>query len=135
MTAFLSRGITQLRGRVGYRDGFVELPEGSIHYVDYGGEGEVVVALHGYGQNAHAFDGLAEALVPHVRLLAMDVRGRGDSFRGPRDSYRMNYYLQDLRQFLEALNLSKFALIGSSMGGTLGLLYAMAHPPRLPGWC
>jgi pimeloyl-ACP methyl ester carboxylesterase len=33
-----------------------------------------------------------------------------------------------LRQFFEALNLSKFALIGSSMGGTLGLLYAMAHP-------
>jgi pimeloyl-ACP methyl ester carboxylesterase len=40
----------------------------------------------------------------------------------------MNYYLQDMRQFFEALNLSKFALIGTSMGGTLALLYAMAHP-------
>jgi esterase len=128
VTAFLSEGNTQLRGGVRYRDGFVELPAGPMHYVDYGGEGEVVVALHGYVQNAHAFDGLAQALVPHVRLLAMDMRGRGDSFWGPRNTYRMNYYLQDMRQFFETLNLLKFALIGTSMGGTLALLYAMAHP-------
>ncbi len=130
VTAFLSEGNgnIQLRGGVRYRDGFVELAAGPMHYVDYGGEGEVVVALHGYVQNAHAFDGLAQALVPHVRLLAIDMRGRGDSFWGPRNTYRMNYYLQDLRQFFEALNLLKFALIGTSMGGTLALLYAMAHP-------
>jgi hypothetical protein len=44
VTAFLSRGITQRRGRVEYWDGFVEQPAGSIHYDEYGAEGEVLVA-------------------------------------------------------------------------------------------
>ena len=70
-----------------YQDGYVSLPGQRLHYVDYGGAGEPVVALHGLIQNAHAFDGIALALVPHKRLLALDLRGRGGSDWGPPDYY------------------------------------------------
>ena len=131
MTIFFSEGSTRQRGNVAYRDGYVKLPGRQLHYVDYGGMGEIVVALHGYVQNAHAFDGIAPALVPHVRLLALDMRGRGSSDSGPAECYRIQYYLRDLREFFEALGLSSFALIGTSMGGHLALLYAMAHPRKV----
>lgn len=111
-----------------YQDGYVSLPGLRLHYVDYGGEGEPVVALHGLIQNAHAFDGIAPVLVPHVHLFALDLRGRGGSDWGPPDRYRWSYYLGDLRGFFDALGLSRFALLGTSMGGTLAMLYAMAHP-------
>jgi pimeloyl-ACP methyl ester carboxylesterase len=111
-----------------YKDGYVWVPNLRLHYVDFGGDGEPVVALHGYIQNAHAFDAIAPVLVPHVRLLALDMRGRGGSDWGPIDSYRWAYYLRDLRGLFEALGLVRFALIGTSMGGTLAMLYAMAHP-------
>jgi pimeloyl-ACP methyl ester carboxylesterase len=131
MTVFLSEGIIQRRNNVSFRDGYVKLIGRKLHYVDYGGVGELVVALHGYVQNAHAFDGIASALVPHVRLLALDVRGRGRSDRAPADRYRMLYYLRDLSEFANQLRLTNFALIGTSMGGTLAALYAMANPRKV----
>ena len=114
--------------RLSHQDGYVTLASQRLHFVDYGGEGEPVVALHGLIQNAHAFDGIGLALVPSVRLLALDLRGRGASDWGPPDCYRWSYYLSDLRGFFDALGLSRFALLGTSMGGTLAMLYAMAHP-------
>ena len=107
MTVFFSEEKVRQRGKVAYRDGYVKLRGRNVHYVDYGGAGEIVVALHGYVQNAHAFDEIAPVLVPHVRLLALDARGRGESDKGPPKSYRMNYYLRDLRDFFETIGLSR----------------------------
>src|SRR6516165_7521217 len=78
--------------RRGRRESYVTLPGMRLHYVDYGGHGEPLVALHGFVQNARAFDAIAPLLVPHVRLLALDVRGRGDSDWGPPDGYRWSHY-------------------------------------------
>jgi len=114
-----------------YEDGYVTVGDVLLHYVDYGGAGEPVVALHGLVQNAHAFDGIAPVLVPHRRLIALDLRGRGDSDWGPPQNYKWRYYLGDLRGFLGALHFSRVALIGTSMGGTLAMLYAMAHPGQV----
>jgi pimeloyl-ACP methyl ester carboxylesterase len=131
VTVFFSEGNTQRSREIGYSDGYVALPGRRLHYLDYGGAGDIIIALHGYVQNAHAFDALAGALVPHRRLLALDIRGRGGSDWGPPELYRMNYYLRDLRDFSFVLGLSRFALIGTSMGGTLALLYAIAHPSEV----
>ena len=117
--------------QVKYEDGYVTASEVKLHYVDYGGTGEAVVALHGLVQNAHAFDGIAPILVPRERLIALDLRGRGGSDWGPPENYRWKYYLQDLRGFLRELGLFRVALIGTSMGGTLAMLYAMAHPGQV----
>ena len=115
----------------GAEDGYVTVGDVKLHYVDYGGAGEPVVALHGLVQNAHAFDGIAPVLVPYKRLIALDLRGRGGSDWGPPQNYKWQYYLSDLRGFLGELDLARVALIGTSMGGTLAMLYAMAHPERV----
>jgi pimeloyl-ACP methyl ester carboxylesterase len=120
-------------GKGVHRDGYVQLPSLRLHYIDYGGSGETIIALHGLIQNARAFDAIVPALVPHVRLIALDLRGRGGSDWSPSESYRWVDYLNDLRGFFQALQLPRFALLGSSMGGTLGMLYAMAHPKQVTG--
>ena len=65
-----------------HRDGYVALADVRLHYVDYGGTGDPVLALHGLVQNAHAFDAIAPVLVPRRRLIAHDMRGRGRSSWG-----------------------------------------------------
>jgi pimeloyl-ACP methyl ester carboxylesterase len=116
---------------VTYRDDYVSVRGIRLHYVDYGGDGEVVVALHGLVQNAHAFDAIAPALVPHVRLLALDFRGRGLSDWGPPVYYRFPEYVLDLRDFLRALCLSRVALMGTSLGGFVARLYSTVYPQRV----
>lgn len=129
MAATISEQSTRRVGEIAYRDRYVTASNGRrLHYLDYGGEGEVVIALHGYVQNAHAFDGIAAALVPHVRLLALDIRGRGGSDWGPTDEYRVNFYLQDFADFLAGIGTAKIAMIGTSLGAVIAILHAMAHP-------
>lgn len=114
-----------------YRDEYVRVRGLRLHYLDYGGEGEVLVALHGLVQNAHAFDSIAPLLFPDVHLLALDFRGRGLSEWAPPDSYRMLEYLKDLRAFVNALGFEKVGLIGTSLGGWVAMLYATAYPTRV----
>jgi pimeloyl-ACP methyl ester carboxylesterase len=116
---------------IAHRDGYVNVAGLRLHYLDYGGGAEAVVALHGFLQTAHAFDAIVPVLVPHLRLLALDLRGRGDSGWGPLESYDWRHYVMDLRGFLDALGLRRFALIGTSQGGMVAMMYAMAHPNRV----
>jgi hypothetical protein len=70
-----------------------------LHYVDYGGDGEAVVALHGLIQSARAFDGIAPVLVPHVRLRA----------GGPRSKLPDSWGLDPQRSWYERnLNICEF---------------------------
>jgi len=102
-----------------------------LHYLDYGGNGQTVVALHGLLQNAHAFNAIAPVLVPHVHLLAFNLPGRGDSDWAPADRYCLPQYMLDLRSFLAELRATQYALIGTSLGGWMARTYAMAHPERV----
>jgi pimeloyl-ACP methyl ester carboxylesterase len=117
--------------RVAYQDGYVRLSDVQLHYVDFGGTGEVVLALHGLVGSAHAFDAIAPLLVPHFRLVGLDLRGRGDSDWGMLETYNFNQYFVDLMGFLAALKLERFALLGTSLGGRLTRTYAMAHPEKV----
>jgi len=118
-------------GTVKYADHYLNIRGLRLHYVDYGGQGDVVVALHGLLQNAHAFDGVAPLLVPHVRLLALDLPGRGGSEWAAPSRYTLTQYLLDLGIFLAKLGAPRFALIGTSLGGWMARMYATAHPQRV----
>jgi pimeloyl-ACP methyl ester carboxylesterase len=115
----------------GWNDGYFQVGNLRLHYIDYGGSGEPLVAVHGLIQNGHSFDGIAPVLTPHVRLLALDLRGRGDSDWAPADCYKVRHFMIDVSSFVRFLGLTRFAMIGTSMGGMLALLYAMAHPDQV----
>lgn len=116
----------------GTRDIFVQANGLRHHLVARGSPGApVVMMIHGFTQQAHVFDHIAQKLAAKHHVYALDVRGRGETEWGPADSYHMDNYVADIEAVREALGLERMALVGTSMGGFMSLLYAAAYPGRV----
>ncbi|MGH7935252.1 MAG: alpha/beta fold hydrolase [Candidatus Binataceae bacterium] len=103
-----------------------------LHYLDHGGAGKPpLVCIHGLSGNAHNFDALAPHLAGAYQVLALDVRGRGDSEWGPPGEYAAPNYASDLAALLETLNFGRVTLVGTSMGGVISMMYAGGYPERV----
>jgi 3-oxoadipate enol-lactonase len=88
-----------------------------------------LVLVHGLGDGAGDWDGVAPAFARHWRVYAPDLRGHGRSGR-PGD-YSVELMEADVLGFLDALGLDRVDLIGHSMGGLVGYLLAGDHPGRV----
>jgi len=105
-----------------------------LRYLEWGDPGAPpVVCVHGYTSSAEAFNALARRLSDRVRLIAMDVRGHGESAWSPDGAYQYADQAGDLAGFADQLGLRRFTLIGTSMGGIIAMTYAGAHAERLAG--
>jgi len=103
-----------------------------LHYIDYGGEGKPpLICIHGLTGNAHNFDALAPRLGSGFHVRSLDVRGRGDSQWGPPMEYTLPNYVSDLVGLLDALDIGKVTLIGTSMGGLISIMFAGGYPDRV----
>ncbi|QKR99597.1 alpha/beta hydrolase [Sphingomonas sp. CL5.1] len=89
-----------------------------------------IVLLHGLRGFSGTWRHLAAAL-PGYRLIAIDQRGRGESDWDPARNYYTDAYVADLEAVVDALGLTRFVLIGHSLGGTNAYVYAARHPERL----
>jgi pimeloyl-ACP methyl ester carboxylesterase len=92
--------------------------------------------LHGFLDQAHSWQSFVDALVKRSRrllwLIAPDCRGHGDSgWAGAGGYYHFPDYVYDLDCVITAMGLTRFHLIGHSMGGTISFLYAGTFPERL----
>jgi esterase len=106
----------------------------SLHYLEWGRPGALpVVCVHGYTSSAQAFNALARHLQDRFHVLALDVRGHGESAWSPAGAYAYADQAGDVAAFADRLRLDKFLLIGTSMGGRIAMAYAAQHGPRLCG--
>lgn len=94
-------------------------------------EAPAVVMIHGLAGQAHTFDAIASHLAARFHVYCLDVRGRGESEWGPQDGYHIENYVDDLEAVREVLGLTRFALVGTSMGGIISMNYAPRHPERV----
>ena len=114
-----------------YTDHYVEARGLKFHYLDYGTRGRpVMLCIHGSAAHAHWFDFVASGFTPDYHVLALDLRGHGESEAADPPEYHYNDYAEDLNAIVEALDLRDFALIGHSMGGAVTLFYLAHHPTR-----
>ncbi|WP_083438813.1 alpha/beta fold hydrolase [Herbaspirillum autotrophicum] len=90
----------------------------------------VLLCLHGLVRCADDFDFLAQQLRPRWRIICPDLAGRGRSDRlaDPRH-YQVSQYVDDLRGLLNHLQLSRVAILGTSLGGIVGM--ALAALPEI----
>lgn len=103
-----------------------------LHYLDWGNAAAPpLVCVHGFRGNAHAFDGPARHFRDRLHVIAVDVRGRGDSAWSPEGAYELGDYVSDLEGTVDALGLGSFSLVGTSMGGRIAMAYAGKHPEKL----
>ena len=103
-----------------------------LHYLDFGNPSKPpLVCIHGLSGNAHNFDALASYLSDDYHVMSVDVRGRGDSDWGPPGEYTAPVYVNDLALMLDALELDRVTLIGTSMGGIVAMIFAGGYPDRV----
>jgi pimeloyl-ACP methyl ester carboxylesterase len=84
------------------------------------------VAVHGITSNSHAWVAVAR----EVPLLAIDLRGRGDSNRLP-GPYGLKAHTADVLAALDHLGLERAVLTGHSLGAFIVAQFAAEHPERV----
>jgi pimeloyl-ACP methyl ester carboxylesterase len=100
---------------------------------DGGGEGEVVVLLHGFPQTGAAWRTVSPALIDAgFRTLAPDQRGYSPGARPPRRrDYAMDLLVGDVLALADAAGADRFHLVGHDWGGAVAWSVADRHPDRL----
>jgi|ERR1051326_481541 pimeloyl-ACP methyl ester carboxylesterase len=103
------------------------------HRVVYseGGNGELVVLLHGFGASADSWNRFARPLTKRYHVIAPDQPGWGASTRIESASYGYPAQVERLHQFLSALGLKGVHLVGHSMGGFIASAYAARYPDEV----
>ena len=98
-----------------------------LHYRDYPGDSAKppILCLPGLTRNARDFDAVARRLSPEWRVIAIDLRGRGDSgYAKDPMSYVPLTYVQDVQALLGELGVDRYVAFGSSLGGIVSMLLA-----------
>ena len=102
-----------------------------LHYLDHKGNEPTIVLLPGLTANANEFDGVIKAgLSPHFRVLALDLRGRGQTEK-PATGYSMADHAADVLGLLDVLGIQQVIMGGHSFGALLTLHIAAHHPERI----
>jgi len=102
----------------------------SLAVHEWPGKGPAIVCIHGLTANHTCWASIADILSPDYRLIAYDLRGRGDSDK-PESGYNLQLHCQDLDGLLDHLGLKKAILMGHSLGAAIGLCFAVRSPQRV----
>lgn len=96
----------------------------NISYVSKG-EGDIILFLHGWGQNKEMMLPLVEQIKNKYKCIVLDLPGFGDScFNGEK---KLEEYLKNLREFLKSNNILPKYIIGHSFGGKLATMYYLKY--------
>jgi pimeloyl-ACP methyl ester carboxylesterase len=94
------------------------------------GKGPAVVCLHGLTANHTCWQSLADVLSPEYRLIAYDLRGRGESDKPPR-GYSLQTHGADLDALLDHFGLQRAVIMGHSLGAMIAVSFAARYPRRV----
>ena len=110
-------------------DRFVTAGGLRLHYLDWGNPGAPpLVLLHGIDRIAHTFDHIAPRFTSRYHVIAMDLRGHGDSGWDPDARYLVEDHVGDLERLVRELGLRNVMLWGNSTGGRVVQVFAGLHP-------
>jgi pimeloyl-ACP methyl ester carboxylesterase len=104
----------------------------TCHFLRWGDDRRpAVLLLHGLRSYAQTWEPVARALSGTHAVIAPDFRGRGGSSWDPDRDYFTNAYVDDIEKLVALLGLTRFSIIGHSMGGTVGYAFAARHPDQV----
>src|SRR3989304_1406057 len=113
-----------------YVDSAVRVNGIRLSYREWPGDKGPLICLPSLSGHKGTFDRLGEALAPEYRLLALDLRGRGDSDK-PAEGFGFSYHTRDLLAVADQLEIDRFGIIGHSFGATVGVYLASIRPDRV----
>lgn len=95
------------------------------------GEGEPIFLLHGSFSSLHTWDVWQKELSPYFMTISLDFPGHGLTGPDELKRYSVQDYSELVLSLAEKLNLRKYHLTGSSMGGAVALHVASARPDKI----
>jgi pimeloyl-ACP methyl ester carboxylesterase len=107
-----------------------------LFYHDFAPErpGTPVICLPGLTRNSRDFDELAAHISAARRVLTPDLRGRGLSDHDPEwRNYHPGTYVKDVWALLDSLGIERTIVIGTSLGGLIGMAMALQNAGRIAG--
>src|SRR4051812_5211185 len=116
----------------------VQTTDGPLHYetveqtAPWQPRGLPILFHHGIGSSSALWRGWYPALIDRYPLASFDMRGCGRShIPGPDFAWSLDRMVEDLFAVADAAGLTRFHLVGESIGGTIGLAAAIARPERI----
>jgi pimeloyl-ACP methyl ester carboxylesterase len=95
-----------------------------------GGQGPVVVLLHGYTQTSHMWLPLLPVLAKSCTVIAPDLRGAGKSDR-PEAGYDKKTMAKDIQALVHQLGFSEVNIVGHDIGLMVAYAYAAQYPAEV----
>ena len=96
----------------------IDINDLRIKYIDEGeddGRG-VILLLHGWGSNITLFKNIVDMLSPHMRVVAPDMAGFGESDE-PKRPWCVDDYVDFIGTFCKKLGITPTVVLGHSFGG------------------
>ncbi len=97
------------------------------------GQGPPVLLIHGFGTSSYTWRHVIPALAFKHRVIAVDLKGFGQSDKPFDERYSVLDQAELLAQFIEDHDLRDLTVVGHSFGGGVALRLALDHDARLAG--
>jgi pimeloyl-ACP methyl ester carboxylesterase len=110
----------------GFESDFAEVNGTRLHYVT-GGQGDPLVLLPGWPRTWYQFHKIMPPLAHHYRVIAVDLRGMGDSDK-PAAGYDKKTMARDVYELIRALGYSEVNIAGEDIGSMVAYSFAANHP-------
>lgn len=106
-----------------------------MYYEDHGDvDSYPLILIHPIGGNALIWEFEISLLLKNkFRIIAYEIRGHHRTDMGKSNAYAMHDLVDDLDALLNHLDIQKCTIIGHSIGGTIGSIYAAKYPEKIDG--
>jgi pimeloyl-ACP methyl ester carboxylesterase len=98
-----------------------------IHYWDWGNFGPAMLLVHPSGAFGRIWDPLAKLIYDKFHIIAVDLRGHGDSDK-PKGGYSAEAGSRDVLQLIDLLKLKSVVFVSHSLGTRIGIVLAAENP-------
>jgi pimeloyl-ACP methyl ester carboxylesterase len=109
--------------------GFVDTPEGQIHYA-MAGQGKPVLLLHQTPRSWDEYRDVLPIIGKKYWAIAMDTIGFGDSYK-PEKKGSIEQYARGVIRFLDAMSIDRTSIVGHHTGGVIAVDVSASYPERV----
>jgi pimeloyl-ACP methyl ester carboxylesterase len=111
---------------------YLEDKKAQLHYSKYGSGSKVLLCFHGYGQSLQNFRELEDELKEEYTIYSFDIFYHGQSFWHDKDHpITKTHWCALMERFLKEHAITKFSLMGFSMGAKFVLSILECYPERI----
>jgi pimeloyl-ACP methyl ester carboxylesterase len=104
-----------------------------LHLSEWAGKEGDCILVRGFGEGSYIWNDLARRLSPSTRVMAIDLRGHGESDWDENSKYSTRVHADDVISVIEAVKITRFILVGHSLGAEIALRITSLWPQRVAG--